>query len=221
VHASTGANRPASEHLKSEPAIVAGIGKKLFPGGAVDWDSLVADYDRIRERIEAVIPEFEGYNEKIRRPGGFPLRNPAAHREWNTSTGKAQFILNQLPDLSLAPGRLRLMTLRSHNQYNTTVYDSGDRYRGITGERRVIFLHPTDMQERGLTAKSSVTIRSHAADRRERQAPGFRPVPYDIPRGCAAAYYPETNVLVGVDEHAVKSFTPMSKYIEVTLEAEK
>ena len=92
------------------------------------------------------------------------------------------------------------MTLRSHNQYNTTVYDSGDRYRGITGERRVIFLHPMDMQELGLTAKSSVTIRSHAADGGDRRATGFRPVPYDIPLRCAAAYYPETNVLVGVDE---------------------
>lgn len=220
VHASTGTNRPASEHLKSEPAIVAGIGKKLFPRSPVDWDALVADYDRIRERIEAVIPGFAGYNRKIRRPGGFQLRNPAAHREWKTATGRANFIANELPDVSLQPGRLRLMTLRSHNQYNTTIYDSGDRYRGISGERRVLFLHPADMHELGLTEKSSVTIRSHAADGRDRRAPGFRPVVYDIPCGCAAAYYPETNVLVGIDEHAVKSFTPMSKYIEVTLEAE-
>ena len=220
VHASTGTNRPASEHLKSEPAIVAGIGRKLFPDGPVDWEALVADYDRIRERIEAVIPGFAGYNEKIRQPGGFQLRNPAAHREWNTATGRANFIANELPDVSLQPGRLRLMTLRSHNQYNTTIYDSGDRYRGISGERRVLFLHPADMHELGLTEKSSVTIRSHAADGRDRRAPGFRPLVYDIPRGCAAAYYPETNVLFGIDEHAVKSFTPMSKYIEVTLEAE-
>ena len=215
VHASTGTNRPASEHLKSEPAIAAGLGQALFPGGPVDWDALVADYDRIRERIEAVIPEFNDYNAKIRRPGGFQLRNPAAHREWKTATG-----INPLPDLTVAPGRLRLMTLRSHNQYNTTIYASGDRYRGIEGERRVLFLNPVDMRELGLDEKSRVTIRSHAADGRERRAPGFRPVFYDIPRGCAAAYYPETNVLVGIDEHAVKSFTPMSKYIEVTLEAE-
>jgi molybdopterin-dependent oxidoreductase alpha subunit len=217
VHASTGTNRPASEHLKSEPAIVAGIGAKLFPGGPVDWESLVADYDRIRDRIEAVIPGFKGYNEKIRQPGGFLLRNPAAHREWNTPTGRANFIVNELPELSMKPGRLLLMTLRSHNQYNTTIYDSGDRYRGIAGERRVIFLHPEDMRELGLTEKSTVTIRSHAPDGRDRRAHGFRPVLYDIPRGCAAAYYPETNVLVGIDEHAVKSFTPMSKHIEVTL----
>ena len=220
VHASTGTNRPASEHLKSEPAIVAGLGQVLFPGGPVDWDALVADYDRIRERIEAVVPEFNDYNAKIRRPGGFQLRNPAAHREWKTATGRANFSINPLPDLTVAPGRLRLMTLRSHNQYNTTIYASGDRYRGIEGERRVLFLNPVDMHELGLDEKSRVTIRSHAADGRERRAPGFRPVFYDIPRGCAAAYYPETNVLVGIDEHAVKSFTPMSKYIEVTLEAE-
>lgn len=220
VHASTGTNRPASEHLKSEPAIVAGLGKALFPGGPVDWEALVADYDRIRERIEAVIPGFADYNAKIREPGGFQLRNPAAHRQWNTATGRANFVVNSLPDLTVAPGRLRLMTLRSHNQYNTTVYDSGDRYRGIEGERRVLFLNPVDMRELGLDEKSRVTIRSHAADGRERLAPGFRPVFYDIPRGCAAAYYPETNVLVGIDEHAVKSLTPMSKYIEVTLEKE-
>ena len=220
VHASTGTNRPASEHLKSEPAIVAGLGKALFPGGPVDWDALVADYDRIRERIEAVIPGFADYNAKIRQPGGFRLRNAAAHREWKTATGRANFVVNTLPDLTVAPGRLRLTTLRSHNQYNTTVYDSGDRYRGIEGERRVVFLNPVDMRERGLDEKSRVTICSHAADGRERRAPGFRPVFYDIPRGCAAAYFPETNVLVGIDEHAVKSLTPMSKYIEVTLEPE-
>ena len=220
VHASTGRNHPASEHLKSEPAIVAGLGKALFPGGPVDWDALVADYDRIRERIEAVIPGFDNYNARIRQPGGFQLRNAASHREWKTATGRANFIANPLPDLSVAPGRLRLMTLRSHNQYNTTVYDSGDRYRGIEGERRVLFLNPVDMRELDLDEKSLVTIRSHAADGRERRAPGFRPVYYDIPRGCAAAYYPETNVLVGIDEHAVKSLTPMSKYIEVTLEKE-
>jgi anaerobic selenocysteine-containing dehydrogenase len=113
------------------------------------------------------------------------------------------------------------MTLRSHNQYNTTIYDSGDRYRGITGERRVLFLNADDMRELGLTEKSSVTIRSHAADGRERRAQEFRPVAYSIPKGCAAAYYPETNVLVGIDEHAVKSHTPMSKFIEVSLELER
>jgi len=220
VHASTGHNRPASEHLKSEPAIVAGLGRALFPDGPVDWDALVADYDRIRDRIEAVLPEFADYNRRIRRPGGFALRNPAAHREWNTATGRAQFIVNPLPVLSRVPGRLHLMTLRSHNQYNTTIYDNGDRYRGIEGERRVLFLHPLDMRELGLEATSRVTLRSHAADGRERRAPGFRPVMYDIPRGCAAAYYPETNVLVGIDEYAAKSLTPMSKFIEVTLERE-
>lgn len=219
VHASTGINRPASEHLKSEPAIIAGIGSRLFPDGPVDWDALVADYDRIRDRIEAVIPGFENFNERIREPGGFQLPNPPARRQWLTSTGRANFIANDLPLLSVQPGRLRLMTLRSHNQYNTTIYDSGDRYRGITGERRVLFLNPEDMRELGLTEKSSVTIRSHASDGLDRRAHGFRPVAYSIPKGCASAYYPETNVLVGIDEHAVKSHTPMSKFIEISLES--
>jgi molybdopterin-dependent oxidoreductase alpha subunit len=220
VHASTGINRPASEHLKSEPAIIAGIGSKLFPNGPVDWNYLVSDYDHIRECIESVIPGFTDYNKRIQQPGGFHLPNPPANREWRTSTGRANFISNALPRLSVQPGHLRLMTLRSHNQYNTTIYDSGDRYRGITGERRVLFLNADDMRELGLTEKSSVTIRSHAADGRERRAQEFRPVAYSIPKGCAAAYDPETNVLVGIDEHAVKSHTPMSKFIEVSLEQE-
>jgi len=218
VHASTGINRPASEHLLSEPAIIAGIGAKLFPNGPVDWNYLVSDYDHIRECIESVIPGFTDFNKRIQQPGGFHLPNAAANREWRTSTGRANFISNVLPRLSVQPGHLRLMTLRSHNQYNTTIYDSGDRYRGITGERRVLFLNAEDMRELGLTEKSTVTIRSHAADGRDRRAPKFRPVAYSIPKGCAAAYYPETNVLIGIEEHAVKSHTPMSKFIEVSLE---
>ena len=221
VHASTGINKPASPELWSEPAIVAGIGRALFPDGPIDWESLVGDYDLIRGRIEAVIPGFDGYNTRIKERGGFHLRNPASHREWKTGTGKANFSANPLPDLSIAPGRLRLTTVRSHNQYNTTVYDYGDRYRGIEGERRVIFLNGEDMRGLGLDEGVRVTLRSHSGDGVVRRAPGFRPVAYSIPRGCAAAYFPETNVLVGIDDHALKSFTPMSKYIEITLEREQ
>jgi anaerobic selenocysteine-containing dehydrogenase len=168
-----------------------------------------------------VIPGFEGYNTRIKQRGGFHLRNPASHREWKTGNGKANFSANPLPDLSIAPGRLRLMTVRSHNQYNTTVYDYGDRYRGIEGDRRVIFLNEEDILGLGLEEGVRVTLQSHSADGIVRRAQGFRPVAYSIPRGCAAAYFPETNVLVGIDDHAVKSFTPMSKYIEITLELER
>jgi len=139
---------------------------------------------------------------------------------WKTETRKANFSANPLPDLSIAPGRLRLTTVRSHNQYNTTIYDYGDRYRGIEGERRVIFLNGEDMRGLGLDEGVRVTLRSHSGDGVGRRALGFRPVAYSIPRGCAAAYFPETNVLVGIDDHALKSFTPMSKYIEITLERE-
>jgi len=220
VHASTGKNHPASALLRSEPAIVAGIGRALFPDGPVDWKALCADYRLIRDRIEAVVPGFEDYNARILQPGGFHLPNLAARRIWRTATGKANFVLNLLPDISVAAGHLRLTTIRSHNQFNTTVYDSGDRYRGIEGERRVVFLHPEDMAERGLDEQCRVTLRSHASDGLARRVTGYRPVAYNIPRGCAAAYFPETNVLVGVDDYADKSRTPMSKFIPITLEME-
>ncbi len=218
VHASTGRNRPASPQLMSEPAIVAGIGAALFPDGPVDWAHLVGDYGRIRERIERVLPAFAGYNERIRQPGGFHLRNPAAHREWKTATGRARFIVNPLPDVAVPDGCLKLMTVRSHNQYNTTVYDSDDRYRGIRAERRVILLNPEDMAARGLDETCRVAITSHAGDGSRRCVRDFRPAAYAIPRGCAAAYFPETNVLVGLDDHADRSLTPMSKFIAVTVE---
>ena len=217
VHASTGANLPASTLLKSEPAIVAGIGKALFPDGPVNWDEYIADYGKIRSKIEEVLPDFKGYNEKIKQPGGFHLKNSARDRKWNTSTGKARFIDNELPNIPVNNGKLRLMTMRSHDQYNTTIYDYNDRYRGIYGERMVIFMNKSDITELGLKENDKVEMTSHASDGKERKASAFRVVEYDIPKGCAGAYFPETNVLVGIDDHAEKSHTPMSKFIEISL----
>ena len=219
VHSSQGRNRPVSPHLRSEVAIVCGLAKAALPeGGGVDWDALAADYDRIRNRIETVIPGFDDFNRRVRLPGGFVLRNAAAHREWNTHTGRANFVVVPTPDIRLGEGQLRLFTIRSHDQYNTTIYGLDDRYRGIKQARRVVLMHPDDIAGRGLKPGDWVDVRSHAADGRERIAPRFRAVAYDVPRGCAAAYFPEANVLVPIGSRAKGSNTPSSKMIPVTVE---
>jgi molybdopterin-dependent oxidoreductase alpha subunit len=218
VHASEGKNQPASPHLLSEPAIVACMAIACLPRTTTDWAGLVIDYDRIRDKIEEVFPAFKGFNEKIRQPGGFHLRNAAREREWLTQTGKANFITATLPKNELAPGQFRLMTIRSHDQYNTTIYGLDDRYRGIKGERKVVFVHEEDMAQAGLQAKDRVAITSIDAQGTIRKVTGFKVIPYDIPRGCAAAYFPETNALVSINAVAHKSHTPVSKYIVVSFD---
>ena len=219
VHASRGGNRPASPRLMSEPAIVAGLAKAALPdGGGIDWEWLVADYDRIRDLIERTIPIFERYNERVRVPGGFVLRNPAAHREWKTGSGKAQLVPVPLPEIRLGEGQLRLFTIRSHDQYNTTIYGLDDRYRGIKGARRVILMHPADLAERGLKPGDEVDVRSHYGDGVERLAPRFKVAAYDVPRGSCAGYFPELNVLVPINSTARGSNQPASKMIPVTVE---
>ena len=218
VHVSRGRNKPASPHLRSEVAIVCGLAKAALPeGGGVDWDALAADYDRIRDHVSRVVPGCEDYNARVRQPGGFVLRNPAAHREWNTQTGRANFAVVPTPDIRLAEGQLRLFTIRSHDQYNTTIYGLDDRYRGIRQARRVVLMHTDDLAERGLQPGDWIDVRSHGADGRERIAPRFRAVAYDVPRGCCAAYFPEANVLVPVGSRAKGSNTPSSKMIPVTV----
>ncbi|MGL5094432.1 MAG: FdhF/YdeP family oxidoreductase, partial [Planctomycetia bacterium] len=222
VHASRGTNPPAGEHLKSEPAIVAGVAKATFGanGGGVDWDGLVADYSRIRDKIEETMPKlFHDYNKRLEVPGGFYLGNAVRDLVWNTKSGKAQFVTAAVPDLTLPPNQLRLMTVRSHDQYNTTVYDLNDRYRGVHGERHVVFLHPADAADRGLQDGSLVDLFSkYPGDPTERVARRFVVKLYNIPRGCAAAYFPETNVLVSRDSYADFSRTPLSKFIPIELE---
>lgn len=217
VHASEGKNTPASKHLLSEPAIVACMAIASLPHTKVDWYNLVRNYDNIRTKIGEVLPEFEHYNEKIAQPGGFYLGNAAGERKWNTATGKARFITADLPELAVGNGRLRLMTIRSHDQYNTTIYGLDDRYRGVKGERKVIFLHAADIESFDLKDNSRVDIISMGADGSQRIARGFKIIEYDIPRGCAAAYFPETNILVPLDSVADKSFTPTSKHINIRL----
>ncbi len=220
VHASSGNRPPASPMLLSEPAIVAGLARATFPGDAIHWQAFAEDYNLIRDKIAEVLPDlFHDYNARINRPGGFYLGNPARERQWETQSGKAQFTVAAIPDLTLPPGQLRLMTLRSHDQYNTTVYSDNDRYRGVSGTRRVIFMHADDIAAFGLGDGQSVSIESHFADGVQRRVTGFRVVSYDIPPRCAAGYFPELNPLVSVNSTADGSHTPTSKFIPVTVSA--
>jgi molybdopterin-dependent oxidoreductase alpha subunit len=217
VHASHGHRPPASPHLLSEPAIVAGLALAALPETRVPWKALAADYGRIREKIAEVVPGFEDFNRKIEAPGGFYLGNSAGRREWRTGSGKARFVHEPLDRIVLKADELRLMTIRSHDQYNTTLYGLDDRYRGIKGERRVVFMNARDIQARGLAEGEIVDLVGEDGKASVRVAPAFKVTAYDIPAGCAAAYFPETNVLVPVDSVAEKSNTPTSKFIPITV----
>ncbi|MFP1624228.1 FdhF/YdeP family oxidoreductase [Streptomyces sp. 5K101] len=220
VHASRGGLPPASAHLLSEPAVVCRLAQALFgPDGEVPWAAFEADYDAVRDSIARVLPDFADFNTRVRHPGGFTLpHGPRDARHFPTSTGKANFTVNPLQVLRVPPGRMLLQTLRSHDQYNTTIYGLDDRYRGIHQGRRVVFVHPDDLAERGLTDGDLVDLVSEWQDGPERRAEDFRAVAYDTPRGCCAAYFPEANVLVPLDSVADISNTPTSKSIVVRLE---
>ncbi|MFI2369550.1 FdhF/YdeP family oxidoreductase [Streptomyces sp. NPDC018833] len=220
VHASRGNLPPASPHLLSEPAIVARMARAVLgPASTTPWEEFEKDYGRIRERIARVVPGFEGFNEKIARPGGFTLpHGPRDERRFPTATGKANFTAAPVEYPEVPEGRLLLQTLRSHDQYNTTIYGLDDRYRGIKGGRRVVLVHPEDARALGLADGAYTDLVSEWKDGVERRAPGFRVVHYPTARGCAAAYYPETNVLVPLDSTADTSNTPASKSVIVRLE---
>ncbi|MFY2764442.1 FdhF/YdeP family oxidoreductase [Arenimonas sp. MALMAid1274] len=217
VHLSEGGNPPASESLLSEPMIVARLAEATLPASRTPWRWLVEDYDRIRDRIARVVEGFEDFNARVHRDGGFHLRNAAAERRWMTSSGRASFHVHPIVRTPARDGALMtLMTLRSHDQYNTTIYGLEDRYRGVSGERRVCFIGAADLMRLGLQAGQWVDLVSVWHDG-ERVAPRFLLVEYDIPAGCLAAYYPETNPLVPLDHHADRARTPASKAIPVYL----
>ena len=219
VQISSGSLEPASPELLSEPQIVARLARVTFEHRTtVDWEQLASNYDLIRDRIERVVPGFENYNTRVREPGGFYLPNAARERVFNTSTGKAMFTVHELPRHELAPGQFLMMTIRSHDQFNTSVYTENDRYRGISNGRRVVFLNEQDIEAAGLRARQLVDLVSHF-NGEERVAPQFAVAPYDIPRGCAATYFPEANVLVPVGSVAEKSNTPASKSVVISIRA--
>ncbi|NEA45787.1 FdhF/YdeP family oxidoreductase [Streptomyces sp. SID10815] len=220
VHASRGRLEPAGRHLLSEPAIVARLARRVLGADSVvPWEEFERDYAAIRDRIARVVPGFEDFNARVARPGGFALpHGPRDERRFPTATGKANFTAAPVEYPELPEGRLLLQTLRSHDQYNTTIYGLDDRYRGIRGGRRVVLVNPEDARALGLADGTYVDLVGEWRDGVERRAPGFRLVHYPTARGCAASYYPETNVLVPLDATADTSNTPASKSVVVRLE---
>jgi molybdopterin-dependent oxidoreductase alpha subunit len=224
IHGSIGKNRPASKHLLSEPAIVAGIAKATLPRNPkVDWDKWVDDYATIRDAIEETYPEeFYDFNKRVFTPGGFYRGNSARERVWKTESGKAQFSLPasmRSVGFDDAPGRYRLMTMRSNDQFNTTIYGYSDRLRGIEGTRDVLLMNPEDIAEAGLSKGQVVSLVGDAGDNVHRQVDGLTVTPFLLPRGCIGAYYPEMNPLVPVWYHDKESKTPAGKGVPVRIQA--
>ena len=225
VHASNGQLQPLSRQMRSEPAVIAGIAAATLGAQPVDWHWLVADYARIRELISQTIPGFEEFNQRLAHPGGFYLGNSASQRQWNTASGKANFKANALPDDLLhecvrASGQvpdLIMQSMRSHDQYNTTIYGLDDRYRGVKGQRDVLFANEADIIRLGFRPGQKVDIVSLWSDERERRVKGFTLLAFDIPAGQAAAYYPEVNPLVPLESVGDDSHTPTSKFIAIKL----
>jgi molybdopterin-dependent oxidoreductase alpha subunit len=217
VQMSKGILEPASEHLRSEVWIVGKLAQAVLKNRMrVDWDRMINDYDRIREAISKVVAGCENYNQKVRQDGGFYMPNPPREGKFPTDSGKAQFFVSNIEKIELAPGELLMTTVRAHDQFNTTVYHESDRYRGISGSRRVIFMNAEDIAERGLKQGEVVDITSHFTDQ-ERRAESFIVVPYPIPKDCAATYFPEANPLVPIGSVAEKSNCPTSKLVKITV----
>jgi molybdopterin-dependent oxidoreductase alpha subunit len=218
VHTSRGRLAPASPGLLSEVSIVARLGRALL-GDSLPWAEFEADYRAVRERIAAVVPGFADFEARVRAPGGFTLpHGPRDERMFPTAIGRARFTVNELSVIEVPAGRLLLQTVRSHDQYNTTIYGMDDRYRGVHDGRRVVFVHPDDVAALGLADGDIVDLVSEWIDGLDRRAPAFRVVAYPTARGCAATYFPEANVLVPLDSTAEGSQTPTSKQIIVRLE---
>ncbi|QNP40709.1 FdhF/YdeP family oxidoreductase [Lysobacter solisilvae (ex Woo and Kim 2020)] len=220
VHASRGKLTPASEYLRSEPAIVAGLATATLPNSRVPWMNMIADYDIIRDAIESVFPEFEKYNERIRTPGGFRLPLPPTERVWNTPSGKAEFLrftgLEEDPSFT-DPTIMKLATIRSHDQYNTTIYSLDDRYRGVFGRRDVVFMNEDDMAELGIGQGDKIRVDTAFAQGQQRTLGNVIAISYKIARGSVAAYYPEGSCLVPLDYIDKASGTPSYKSVPVRI----
>jgi anaerobic selenocysteine-containing dehydrogenase len=217
VQSSKGVLKPVSEHLLSEPVIVCKLAEATLTGRTkIDWNKYAQHYDPIRDEIERTIPGFENYNERIRIPGGFYLPNCNREGSFNTQTQKAHFNMASVTTMELQDGSLMMMTIRSHDQFNTTIYGLNDRYRGIYNERRVILMNARDIYDRNLVQGDVVDL-FNKHEGVERVARKFIVVEYPIPEGCTATYFPETNVLVPVTSVADKSNTPTSKQIILTV----
>ncbi len=216
VHKSTGSLDPASSNLKSEHAIIAGIANATLKNSSTNWNDMINNYDVVRDHIEGTIVGFNDFNKRVRVSGGFSLPNGSRTRAFTTPDSKANFTVNNLPKEKIKDGNFIMMTIRTHDQYNTTIYGMDDRYRGISNERRVILMNPSDMKKKGYKQEQIVNLTSHF-NGEERNASNFKVISYNIPEGCIASYFPETNVLVPLNNVAKKSNTPASKFVEISI----
>ena len=216
VHSSKGSLKPISSQMLSEPAIVCQLAMATLKNSKVDWEKYLQHYDHIRDSIEECIPGFENYNQKVRQPSGFYLPNGARDNSYNTTSGKANFSISNSEAIVLAEGELLMMTIRSHDQFNTTIYGLNDRYRGIFNERRVILMHPKDIERYQLKERDLVDLYNFH-NNTERVAHKFIVLSYNIPEKCCATYFPEANVLVPLNSTADKSNTPTSKSVIIKL----
>jgi molybdopterin-dependent oxidoreductase alpha subunit len=217
VHTSKGVLTPPSPQLLSEIAIVCRLAKATFEDNTtINWPDLYQNYDLIRDLIEKVVPGFDDFNQKVRQPEGFYLPNPPREQRFDTIDGKALFTINQVADWKLQKGEYMMMTIRTHDQFNTTIYGLDDRYRGVYNERRVVLMNEHDMSEANLKVRDVVDLTSEF-NGVQREANRFLVIPYDIPRGNIATYFPEANTLIPIDSYADKSHTPTSKSVVVKL----
>ena len=216
VHISYGMKEPGSAQQRSECAILAGMARATLPDSAMPWEDYVADYDRIRDTMARALDGFEDFNARARHPHGFRIAQPARERVFTTPSGRAEFSPAPLPDdAEPGEGRLLLTTVRSHDQFNTTIYSNDDRYRGLKGLRTVVFMNDDDMRARGLAEFDPVDITSFSRDGTQRIAHGYRAVRYEIPSGCAAGYMPELNILCGIADVSSQSEQPVTKHLVV------
>jgi anaerobic selenocysteine-containing dehydrogenase len=218
VHISYGMKEPGSQELRSECAIIAGMARATLPNSRTPWKEYVDNYDRIRDTMARVLDGFEDFNSRARHPHGFRIRQFARERVFRTASGRAEFSPAPLPDdVDPGKGRLMLATIRSHDQFNTTIYSNDDRYRGLKGMRTVVFMNADDMRDRGLDEFALVDVRSFSKDGTERVVYGYRAVQYEIAIGCAAGYMPELNVLCGIADISTQSEQPVTKHLVVEI----
>ncbi|MGW3159565.1 FdhF/YdeP family oxidoreductase [Streptomyces sp. NPDC001089] len=217
VHLSLGMKRPASRDLLSEPAIIAGMARATLPDSSTPWEHYVEDYDRIRDTMAQVLDGFEDFNRRVRLPLGFRIRQPARELVFLTPTGRAEFSAAPLPDVVPQDGTLILQTMRSHDQWNTTIYSDDDRYRGIKNLRTLVFMNRADMRARHIKDGSLVDITATAKDGTRRTLRQYHALPYDVPRSCAAGYMPEMNALIAASDYSVQSDQPLMKSLKVTI----
>jgi anaerobic selenocysteine-containing dehydrogenase len=216
VHISYGMKEPGSPHQRSECAIVAGMARATLPQSKTPWQSYVDNYDRIRDSMARMLEGFEDFNRCARHPHGFRIAQPARERIFKTPSGRAEFSTAPLPaGVDPGEGRLLLTTIRSHDQFNTTIYSNNDRYRGLKGLRTVVYMNGDDMRDRGLNEFDLVDITSYSRDGTNRTVYGYRVVLYEIPRGCTAGYMPELNVLCGIADYSTQSEQPITKHLVV------